>query len=64
MYPHADRATLELLTRMLAFGGRVDGARGLDPDKRITVKEALGSVFVAAVRRPECEVAAARAREA
>ena len=28
----------------------------LDPDKRITVQEALESEFVASVRRPECEV--------
>ena len=28
----------------------------IDPDKRITVQEALGSEFVASVRRPECEV--------
>lgn len=28
----------------------------IDPDKRITVQEALKSEFVASVRRPECEV--------
>ena len=28
----------------------------IDPDKRITVQEALESEFVATVRRPECEV--------
>ena len=28
----------------------------IDPDKRITVQEALESEFVASVRRPECEV--------
>ncbi|KAK8804356.1 hypothetical protein WA588_004571 [Blastocystis sp. NMH] len=45
LYPHAEPASLELLRRMLAF----------NPEKRITVEEALQSAFVAPVRREENE---------
>ena len=56
LFPHADRSAIELLTRMLAFSacGCTDSA--VDPGKRLTVREALESDFVAAVRRPESEV--------
>ena len=35
-------------------------SKWIDPDKRITVKEALESEFVSVVRRPECEVGSIR----
>ena len=57
MYPHAEKAAIELLQRMLTFGRlNIRMNEWIDPDKRITVQQALESEFVASVRRPECEV--------
>ena len=58
LLPHVSEDALSLLKSMLVFSGRGVVVGRADPNKRVTVKEALAAPFLESVRKPEKEVVA------